>query len=43
MIGAFLMASSFPLSQLVVSRVILGLGTGGQLATMPLTIGSITS
>ncbi|CAG8001145.1 hypothetical protein PENNAL_c0005G00206 [Penicillium nalgiovense] len=36
MIGAFLMASSFPLSQLVVSRVILGLGTGGLLATVPI-------
>ena len=36
LIGAFLMASSFPLSQLVVSRVILGLGTGGQLATVPI-------
>ncbi|OQE03814.1 hypothetical protein PENSOL_c001G08077 [Penicillium solitum] len=36
MIGAFLMASSFSFSQLVVSRVILGLGTGGQLATAPM-------
>lgn len=35
MIGAFLMASSFPFSQLVVARVILGLGHGGQLATVP--------
>ncbi|OQE41902.1 hypothetical protein PENCOP_c004G07018 [Penicillium coprophilum] len=35
MIGAFLMASSFGLAQLVVSRVLLGLGTGGQLATVP--------
>ncbi|CAI7594650.1 unnamed protein product [Penicillium glandicola] len=35
MIGAFLMASSFGFAQLVVSRVILGLGTGGQLATVP--------
>jgi MFS family permease len=35
LIGAFLMASSFPFSQLVVSRIILGLGTGGQLATVP--------
>jgi Arabinose efflux permease len=36
MIGAFLMASSFSFSQLVVSRVILGLGTGAQLATAPM-------
>ncbi|KAJ5498733.1 hypothetical protein N7453_007784 [Penicillium expansum] len=36
MIGALLMASSFPFAQLVVSRVILGLGTGGQLATVPI-------
>ncbi|KOS38620.1 hypothetical protein ACN38_g10554 [Penicillium nordicum] len=36
MIGAFLMASSFSFSQLVVSRVILGLGTGAQLATAPI-------
>jgi MFS family permease len=36
MIGAFLMASSFGFAQLVVSRVILGLGTGGQLATVPI-------
>ncbi|CAI7607299.1 unnamed protein product [Penicillium crustosum] len=36
MIGAVLMASSFSLAQLVVSRVILGLGTGAQLATAPM-------
>ncbi|KAJ5143445.1 Major facilitator superfamily domain general substrate transporter [Penicillium bovifimosum] len=36
MIGAFLMASSFGFAQLVVSRIILGLGTGGQLATVPI-------
>ncbi|KAJ5964961.1 Major facilitator superfamily domain general substrate transporter [Penicillium vulpinum] len=36
MIGALLMASSFQFAQLVVSRVILGLGTGGQLATVPM-------
>ncbi|KAJ5207480.1 Major facilitator superfamily domain general substrate transporter [Penicillium cf. griseofulvum] len=35
-IGAFLMASSFTFSQLVVSRVILGLGMGGQLVTVPI-------
>lgn len=36
MIGAVLMASSFSFAQLVVSRVILGLGTGAQLATAPM-------
>jgi MFS family permease len=36
MIGAFLMASSFEITQLVVSRVVLGLGCGGQLATVPI-------
>ncbi|KAJ5502814.1 hypothetical protein N7463_005688 [Penicillium fimorum] len=36
MIGAFLMASSFSFAQLIVSRVFLGLGTGGQLATVPI-------
>ncbi|CAG8058851.1 unnamed protein product [Penicillium olsonii] len=36
MIGAFLGASSFNLAQLVASRVILGLGCGGQLATVPI-------
>lgn len=35
MIGSFLMASSFGFAQLIVSRVLLGLGTGGQLATVP--------
>lgn len=33
-IGAFLMASSFEITQLVISRVVLGLGCGGQLATV---------
>ncbi|KAJ5339929.1 hypothetical protein N7452_006657 [Penicillium brevicompactum] len=36
LIGAFLAASSFDLAQLVVSRVILGFGCGGQLATVPI-------
>jgi MFS family permease len=36
LIGAFLMASSFNISQLVASRVVLGLGCGGQLATVPI-------
>ncbi|KAJ5571477.1 Major facilitator superfamily domain general substrate transporter [Penicillium sp. DV-2018c] len=36
MIGAFLMASSFDFAQLIVSRIILGLGTGGLLATVPM-------
>ena len=36
MIGGFLMASSFEFNQLVVSRVVLGLGCGGQLATVPI-------
>ncbi|CAI7651068.1 unnamed protein product [Penicillium bialowiezense] len=36
LIGAFLGASSFDLAQLVVSRVILGFGCGGQLATVPI-------
>lgn len=34
-VGAALMASSFSLTQFVVARVILGLGTGGYLATVP--------
>ncbi|KJK85987.1 hypothetical protein H633G_10154 [Metarhizium anisopliae BRIP 53284] len=33
--GAALMASSFSLAQLVVARVVLGVGTGGYLATVP--------
>lgn len=35
-IGAFLMASSFDLGQLVASRIVLGIGCGGQLATVPI-------
>lgn len=34
-IGAILMATSFGLAQLIVSRLVLGLGTGGYLATVP--------
>lgn len=35
MAGAILMATSFQLAQLIVARLILGLGTGGYLATVP--------
>lgn len=35
MIGAILMATSFVLAQLIVARLVLGLGTGGYLATVP--------
>lgn len=35
LIGAVLMASSFSLAQFIVARVILGLGTGGYVATVP--------
>lgn len=35
MVGAILMATSFSLAQLIVARLILGLGTGGYLATVP--------
>lgn len=34
-IGAILMATSFGLAQLIVARLVLGLGTGGYLATVP--------
>lgn len=34
-IGATLMASSFTLAQLIVSRILIGIGTGGVLATVP--------
>lgn len=34
-IGAILMATSFGLAQLIVARLVLGLGTGGYLATIP--------
>lgn len=34
-IGAVLMATSFSLAQFIVARLILGLGTGGYLATVP--------
>lgn len=34
-IGATLMASSFSLAQLIVSRILIGIGTGGVLATVP--------
>ncbi|KAK2612492.1 hypothetical protein QQS21_001430 [Conoideocrella luteorostrata] len=34
-IGAALMASSFGLAQFIVARLVLGLGTGGYLATVP--------
>ena len=34
-IGAILMATSFSLAQLIVARLVLGLGTGGYLATVP--------
>ena len=35
MIGAILMASSFSLGQFIVARLVLGLGTGGYTATIP--------
>lgn len=35
-IGALLMASAFDFAQLIVSRVVVGLGTGGLLATVPI-------
>ncbi|ATY61073.1 MFS sugar [Cordyceps militaris] len=35
MLGAALMASSFHLGQFIAARVVLGLGTGGYLATVP--------
>lgn len=34
-IGAILMATSFNLGQFIVARIVLGLGTGGYLATVP--------
>lgn len=34
-IGAILMASAFDLAQFIVARLVLGLGTGGYLATVP--------
>jgi sugar porter (SP) family MFS transporter len=34
-LGAILMATSFHLAQFIVARVVLGLGTGGYLATVP--------
>lgn len=34
-IGVILMASSYDLSQFIVARIVLGLGTGGYLATVP--------
>ncbi|EAW14400.1 putative MFS sugar transporter [Aspergillus clavatus NRRL 1] len=34
-VGAILMATAFDFAQLVVARVVLGLGTGGYLATVP--------
>lgn len=34
-VGAVLMASSFHLAQFIVARLVLGLGTGGYLATVP--------
>lgn len=34
-VGAILMATSFGLAQLIVARLVLGLGTGGYLATVP--------
>ena len=36
LVGAVLMSSAFDFAQLVVSRVIVGLGTGGLLATVPI-------
>lgn len=36
MVGAILMASSFSLAQLIVSRLILGFGSGGYTATIPI-------
>lgn len=35
-IGAVLMATSFDFAQFIVARVILGLGTGGYVATVPI-------
>jgi MFS family permease len=34
-IGAILMSSSFSLAQFIVARIVLGLGTGGYTATVP--------
>jgi len=35
MIGAILMSSSYSLPQFIVARLVLGLGTGGYTATVP--------
>ena len=35
LIGAILMASSFSLAQLIVARLLLGIGSGGYTATIP--------
>lgn len=43
MIGAILMASSFSLGQFIVARIVLGLGTGGYTATIPVWQAEISS
>jgi MFS family permease len=43
MVGAILMASAFGLIQLIVSRLVLGLGCGGLVATVPIWQSEISS
>lgn len=43
LIGAVLLSSSFAFEQLIVSRIILGLGTGGLMATTPVWLSEISS
>lgn len=43
MIGAILMASSYDFGQLIVSRLVVGLGTGGVLATVPIWQSELSS
>ncbi|OBT65088.1 hypothetical protein VE03_05194 [Pseudogymnoascus sp. 23342-1-I1] len=43
LLGAILMASSFSLAQFIVARVILGLGTGGYVATVPVWQSELSS
>lgn len=43
LIGAILMTSAFTFEQLVISRIILGLGTGGLMATAPVWLSEISS
>ncbi|OBT55385.1 hypothetical protein VE04_05399 [Pseudogymnoascus sp. 24MN13] len=43
LLGAVLMASSFSLAQFIVGRVLLGLGTGGYVATVPVWQSELSS